>query len=284
VDARTCREVAPTAIAAPSCAWSARPSGDAGAGGTSGIVYQLDQVEGRLAAYLASTAEERDRARQQEQAVQELNAYQLRVQRQQVYLDNLRKHEAHHREKQHRAALKVSSVFFATYRKPNLAYASIWKLLTAHSPDLFASLFYRNKPSSFGELHGWSFLFFNSPRRKKALSNAYTLPDTMMDWVKAERRAEDMALRVQEVGAELSQSMQRARDLQDSMRMQPPIQLDANRDREIRIRLFQERNAVLAQVAPQEIASSGLPEERKVALLSVLGRYHEQQTRGRGGR
>ncbi len=245
---------------------------------------QLHHVETRLANYLATTAEEREKARKRDLALQELNAYHLRIQRQQAYIETLRKHEAQLKDRHLRSIANLSKVFSATYRKPETAYASIWKLLTNCGPDLFASLFRKKKPSLFGALHGSSFLFFSSPKRKKAIRNAYTLPDTMIDWLKAERQAEEMTARVHESGAELSQSLARAHSLHQFIQSQPPIQFDPDKDRDVRIQLFQQRNAVLARIRPNEIASSDLPDDRKATLLNLVERHREQRELQRGGR
>ncbi|MEA2878515.1 MAG: hypothetical protein QOF14_3711 [Hyphomicrobiales bacterium] len=250
----------------------------------SGLVEQLHHVETQLANYLATTAEEREKARKRDLALQELNAYHLRIQRQQAYIETLRKHEAQLKDRHLRSIASLSKVFSATYRKPETAYASIWKLLTNCGPDLFASLFRKKKPSLFGALHGSSFLFLSSPKRKKAIRNAYALPDTMIDWLKAERQAEEMTARVHESGAELSQSVARAQSLHQFIQSQPPAQFDPDKDRDMRIQLFQQRNAVLARIRPSEIASSDLPDDRKAALLNLVERHREQREMQRGGR
>lgn len=252
-------------------------AGDNGEG--SGLVEQLHHLEIRLANYLATTSQEREKARKRDLAVQELNAYQLRIQRQHAYIDTLRKHEAQLKDRHLRSITNLSKAFSATYRKPESAYASIWKLLTSSGPDVFASLFRKRKPSLFGALHGSSFLFFSSPKRKKAIRSAYALPDTMLDWLKAERQVEEMTARVHESSAELSQSLARAHGLHEFIRSQPPIQFDPDKDRDVRIGLFQQRNAVLARIRPHEIASSDLTDDRKAALLNLVERHREQRRR-----
>jgi hypothetical protein len=152
-------------------------------------------------------------------------------------------------------------------------------------PDILGSLFTRKRrPSLFGQLCGWSFLFFDSPKRKQAKRHAYSLPQKIGEWLSVENEVGEIGVRVEQVEREASHSFDRAMVLRETIQKEPPVQLDAEDDRDIRIRLFQARNQILARIDPREIASSPLPQERRIALLNVAAQYREQRARTGGDR
>jgi hypothetical protein len=73
--------------------------------------------------------------------------------------------------------------------------------------------------------------------------------------------------------------------LRAAVNAEPAIAFDPDADRDHRIRLYQERNELLARLRPGDLHESHLPQERKAELLDLAATFHAQQratgTRGR---